>query len=269
MGDPAQVALSPEAEEAGFQLLAVTRVETTNEAALKAVLAGADRFWLAAEEQTMGRGRHGRTWASPRGNLYASLGLANPCPAAKAPLLGFVAGLSLAEAIVSLAPALKPVVRLKWPNDCLVAGEKCVGILLEGSNGPDGRRAVVIGMGVNVLAAPEGLDQPVTALGRHSRAFTVAGLFERLSERMAANLAVFAEGTGFASIRERWLAHAIPTGSPVRVKLPSGEITGTFAGIDSDGQLLVAREGRTETVMVGDVFPLVVGVDPEQAARAG
>ncbi len=269
MADPAEVALSCEAEDAGFQLLAVTRAASTNEAALKAVLAGADRFWLVAEEQTMGRGRHGRTWASPRGNLYASLGLANPCPAAKAPLLGFVAGLSLAEAIVSLAPALKPAVRLKWPNDCLIAGEKCVGILLEGSNGPDGRRAVVIGMGVNVLTVPEGLDQPVTALGRHGRAFTVERLFERLSARIASNLALFAEGTGFAAIRERWLDHAIPTGSPVRVKLPTGEITGAFAGIDGDGQLLVAREGRTETVMVGDVFPLAADADLEQAARAG
>jgi len=269
MGEQAQVTLSDEAVEAGFQLLAVTRAESTNEAALKAVLAGADRFWLFAEEQTMGRGRHGRTWASPRGNLYASLGLADPCPPAKAPLLGFVAGLSLAEAILALAPALEPVVRLKWPNDCLVAGEKCVGILLEGSNRPDGRRAVVIGMGVNVRVAPEGLDQPVTALHRHSRAFTVDGLFERLSERMAANLDLFAQGTGFATIRERWLAHAIPVGSPVRVKLPAGEITGSFAGIDGEGQLLVAREGKVETIMVGDVFPLATGADLEQAARAG
>lgn len=269
MGEPKEIALSREAAEAGFQLLQVTRAESTNEAALKAVLAGADRFWLVAEEQTMGRGRHGRTWASPRGNLYASLGLASPCPAAKAPLLGFVAGLSLAEAIVSLAPALKPVVQLKWPNDCLVAGEKCVGILLEGSNGPDGRRAVVIGMGVNVLVAPEGLDQPVTALGRHSRAFTVEGLFERLSARIAANLALFAGGAGFAAIRERWLGYAIAVDSPVRVKLPAGEITGVFAGIDGDGQLLVSRDGKVETIMVGDVFPLGLGVNLEEAARAG
>ena len=67
--------LSTAAEAAGFQLLHVTRAESTNEAALKAVLAGADRFWVVADEQTAGRGRHGRAWASPPGNLYASLGI--------------------------------------------------------------------------------------------------------------------------------------------------------------------------------------------------
>ncbi|HRE20164.1 MAG TPA: biotin--[acetyl-CoA-carboxylase] ligase [Rhabdaerophilum sp.] len=269
MGEPKEIALSREALDAGFQLLHVTRAESTNAAALAAVLHGADRFWLVADEQSAGRGRHGRTWASPPGNLYASIGLASPCSAAKAPLLGFVAGLSLAEAIVSLAPALKPAVQLKWPNDCLMAGEKCVGILLEGSNGPDGRCAVVIGMGVNVLVAPEGLDQPATSLARHSRAFTVQALFERLSARMAANLVLFADGVGFAAIRERWLEHAMAVGSPVRVKLPAGEITGAFAGIDGEGQLLVSRDGVVEAIVVGDVFPLGLGVDPEETARAG
>ncbi len=261
------IELSPRAIADGFQLLHVTRAESTNEAALKAVQAGVDLFWVVADEQTMGRGRHGRSWASPPGNLYASLGLHDPCPAAFSPLLGFVAGLSLAEAILAIAPGLKPVLHLKWPNDAQIDGAKLAGILLEGTTLGGGATGVAIGIGVNVAHFPEGLDQKATALAAHIRNIDPALLFDALSERMAGNLALFDRGAGFAAIRAGWLAHALPNGTPLRVKLPAGERHGRFAGIDPAGHLLLETGGPVETIMVGDVFPGDDLLSPEAAMR--
>lgn len=260
--------LSAEARTAGFQLLHVTRAESTNEAALRAVQAGVDRFWVVADEQTKGRGRHGRDWASPPGNLYASLGLMAPCPSALAPLLGFVAGLSLVEAILMLAPALGPALRLKWPNDCLINGAKLAGILLEGTSLPDGKTAIAIGVGVNVAHVPQGLDRQASALCEHRREATPAEMFEALSARMAKNLALFDRGAGFDAIREAWTSHALPLGTALQVKLPSGERRGRFAGIDQAGHLLLEIDGGArETIMVGDVFPIDDILSPEAAIR--
>lgn len=263
------LALSASAEAAGFKLLHVTSAESTNAAALRAAMAGADRLWIVADEQTAGRGRHGRNWVSPPGNLYASLGLMAPCPPAMSPLLGFVAGLSLVEAVLEMAPALAPVLHLKWPNDCLIEGAKLAGILLEGSNLPGGKVGIAIGMGVNVAHAPQGLDQSATALAAHGRDFKIAALFERLSTRMADNLALFDRGAGFDAIRVAWTSHALPVGTALRVRLPSGERQGRFAGIDRAGHLLLETSGGTETVMVGDISPAGDTLSPEAAIRIG
>lgn len=259
--------LSQTAVTAGFQLLHVSRAESTNVAALRAVEAGVDRFWVVADEQTAGRGRHGRTWQSPPGNLYASVGLNAPCAPATTPLLGFVAGLSLAEAILALAPDLAGALHLKWPNDCQLDGAKLVGILLEGTSLPGGKTGVAIGIGVNIAHFPEGLDQRATALAQHSDGIDPASLFEALSTRLADNLALFDAGNGFAAIREGWLRHALPLGTRLRVRLPSGERHGAFAGLDETGHLLLETNGVTETVMVGDVFPIADVLSPEAALR--
>jgi BirA family biotin operon repressor/biotin-[acetyl-CoA-carboxylase] ligase len=259
--------LSDTAVAAGFTLLHVDEADSTNEAALRAAELGANRFWVVADLQRAGRGRHGRGWVSPKGNLHASLALRDACPAAKAPLLGFVAGLSLAEAILSLAPALAALLRLKWPNDGLVGGAKLAGILLEGMAGPKGQ-ALAIGIGVNVLAAPESLDQEATALARHAADITHDALFAALSARMAANLALFDRGAGFPAIRAGWLAHALPIGAPMRVRLPTGERRGEFAGIGPDGELLLRTMDGLETIIAGDVLgEAAAAIPPEAAVR--
>lgn len=267
------IELSEHAISTGFQLLHVTSAESTNVAALRAVEAGADRFWVVADEQSAGRGRHGRVWQSPPGNLYASLGLRAPCPSAVTPLLGFVAGLSLAQAIAAVAPLLRAVLHLKWPNDCQIDGAKVAGILLEGTSlaaapgFPGGQTGVAIGMGVNIQHFPEGLDQRATALGVHARGIDPAALFEALSAAIAGNLALFDQGQGFAAIRQGWLEFALPLGTALRVRLPSGERRGRFAGLDPTGHLLLETNGVTETIMVGDVFPVDDVLSPEDATR--
>lgn len=259
--------LGAAARRAGFRLTWQDAVPSTNDLALAALQAGETQHWFVAGQQLAGRGRHGRGWVSPPGNLYASLALRNPCPPAQAPLVGFVAGLSLAEALAAVAPTLTPQLALKWPNDCQLAGAKLAGILLEGTTLPQGHSGVVIGMGVNVRHHPDLPDYPVTALSAHGVDLEPERVFAALSDRFAANLELFDSGRGFGAIRAGWLRHALPLGTPLRVRLPAGERHGSFAGLDPDGHLLLETGGALEAVMVGDVFLAERLLDPQAAVR--
>lgn len=259
--------LGAAALDAGFHLTFQEAVPSTNDLALDFLKSGGDRGWFLAGQQLAGRGRHGRNWVSPPGNLFASVALAAPCPPAKAPLIGFVGGVSLAQAIIDVAPGLQPLVHLKWPNDCLLAGAKLAGILLEGISLPEGRTGVAIGIGVNVANRPDVPDYPVTALVDHVARPDRNGLFRALSHRFAQNLDLFSAGNGFAAIRELWLRHAVPAGTKLRVRLPSGERHGTFGGLDPDGHLLLDTGRAIEAVMVGDVFLADSPIDPQTALR--
>ncbi len=259
--------LGKAARDAGFRLAFHDVVASTNDLAMAALLKGEDRHWFVAGQQQAGRGRHGRDWISPPGNLYASLALATPCPPAKAPLMGFVAGLSLIEALGHVAPALQPVLHLKWPNDCQISGEKVAGILLEGTSLAEGRTGIVIGMGANLLRRPDLSDYAVTALAEHASGVSVEALFVALSDRFAANLALFDRGAGFSAIRSGWLRHALPLGTKLRVRLPAGEKHGTFGGLDPEGHLLLDTGRAVEAVMVGDVFLAEGLIDPQTAMR--
>src|SRR5260370_17638961 len=112
-------------------------VDSTNAEALRLAKAGErGPLWIVAKEQGRGRGRRGRAWVSPAGNLHATLMLTDPAPPAAAPQLGFVAGLALHDAAVAAAPALTSRLALKWPNDLLCAGRKIAAILIEGEGNP-------------------------------------------------------------------------------------------------------------------------------------
>src|SRR6516225_11733088 len=125
--------LDPTAVDAGVRLESLWTTGSTNaEARSRAQHGDSGPLWITATEQTQGRGRQGRTWISPPGNLYASLLLTDPSPFDRAPELAFVAVLAVRDAIVAQAPGLAPELRFKWPNDLLLFARKCAGILLEG-----------------------------------------------------------------------------------------------------------------------------------------
>jgi BirA family biotin operon repressor/biotin-[acetyl-CoA-carboxylase] ligase len=248
--------LDPRLAARGYALRHEPEIGSTNSAAKEALRAGADRLWVIADAQSAGRGRHERGWLSPPGNLHASLALVAPCEPAKFPLLGFVAGVALIEAITALAPDLASRLALKWPNDMLLDGRKLAGILLEGESDPAGRPGVVIGMGVNVAHAPEGLDQPAAHLTAKTPWITRDSLLDALQKAFAEALTMFDEGRGFASIRQRWLASSLPMGQRLRVKLPDGAREGSFSGLDAQGALRLQTESGPVTIVAGDVFVL-------------
>ncbi|MBO0732895.1 MAG: biotin--[acetyl-CoA-carboxylase] ligase [Methylocapsa sp.] len=247
------------AEAQAFRLVEHGEVTSTNEEALLRANAGdPGRLWVVAKSQTAGRGRNGRTWSSPAGNLYASLLLLNPALPHKAPELGFVAGIAAAHTIRAILRRGDRV-RIKWPNDVLFDGAKCCGILIESALLCDGQLACTAGIGVNCRAHPQNTPYPATDLMAISgNAIEAKQVFAELSGSMAHWLGVWAAGAGFALIRTEWLSLASGVGTRVRVALPSHTIEGIFRTIDASGRLVLERPGETLTIGAGDVFQCIV-----------
>ncbi|ACA18746.1 biotin--acetyl-CoA-carboxylase ligase [Methylobacterium sp. 4-46] len=251
--------LDPAAEAAGYRLEAHdTLGSTSTQAMARAREGAAGPLWVAARRQTEGRGRRGRTWTSPEGNLAASLYW--PVPPGLAPeevaTLAFVAGLSLEGALVLAGgPAREgsPPLRLKWPNDVLAGSAKLAGILLEMESLPRGA-ALVVGFGVNVAAAPEGLPYLATSLAAIGRPAEAEGLLRQLTGTWLRWLRIWDEGRGFPAIREAWLARAAGLEGPALVRAGSERLSGTFETIDSRGRLVLRLpDGARRTVTAGEV----------------
>ncbi len=229
---------------------------TSAEAGRRAREGAPEGTLIWAAEQSAGRGRRGRTWLSPPGNLYCSLVVRPDCPAAEAVQLGFVAGLAVAEAAETLLPD-KRIVTCKWPNDVLVEGRKVAGILLDASSAGSGRcEWVVIGMGINVrwYPGPSEAEFPATSLVAEGAAgISPARLLEVLAPRLDDGLRRWQE-QGFALVRQRWLGRAYGLHQDIRVRLHDRVLSGTFAGLDSCGAMIVACADGTHVVTAGDVI---------------
>jgi BirA family biotin operon repressor/biotin-[acetyl-CoA-carboxylase] ligase len=228
---------------------------TNAEALVRARAGERGPLWISAGTQTGGRGRRGKSWASPPGNLYATLLLSEPAPSAIAPQLSFVAALALHDAVLACAPQFAAVLKLKWPNDLLLSQRKLSGLLIEAESQP--RFAVAIGMGVNCVSHPPQTAYPATNLAEHRMAVEPIALLEQLAAAMNLRLTQWGAGTGFASIRNDWIARAANMGESIIVRLPERELTGVFQGLDDDGRLLLETGQRTtETIAAGEVFGL-------------
>lgn len=252
--------LPPEIESTGTRLLSLDATESTNDDALRAARDGdLGPLWVVAKEQRAGRGRQGRAWASPPGNLYASLLLTDPCEAALAPQLGFVAGLALHEAAASVTGASPPRLALKWPNDLLFDGAKISGLLLEGHR-IGGRLAIVIGFGVNIASAPMGTPYPTTTLQAIRPGVSREDLFWALARAFAEIFGAWRAAQRldasdpFGSIRRLWCERAAGIGSEVAIRLPSGERRGIFEGLDRTGRLQLKTGNAVEQIDAGDLF---------------
>ena len=215
-------------------------------------------LWIAAREQTKGRGRQGRAWMSPAGNLAASLLLIDPAPMSLAPQLGFVAGVALARTVRGLGLAANRA-ELKWPNDLVVDGAKLSGLLLEASQLPDGRLACVVGFGVNIAAHPPGLPYPATSLAEMGVETTAEALLAALAENMALWLERWQGGAEFDHIRSAWLEHAAGRDRNIRIVSAGRELEGIFRGVDATGQLMLETKNGRETIAAGDVFLRAAG----------
>jgi BirA family biotin operon repressor/biotin-[acetyl-CoA-carboxylase] ligase len=274
--------LDPTAIEAEVRLKTLAAIGSTNaQARLWAQRGERGPLWVTATAQSEGRGRHGRAWISPPGNLYASLLLSDPSPFEHAPQLAFVAALALRDAIVAEAAALTPQLAFKWPNDLLLAGDKCAGILIEGDAALDGEEAqapkrltVIVGIGVNCTSHPprsSGTGSfPATDLQAHGAEIMPAQLFRRLSATMCRRLAQWDRSHGFAAILADWLACARGIGEQITVRNNGAEVQGRFVGLDQAGRLLLElRNGTLTKISAGDVFPLAVHGPRRIADRPG
>lgn len=238
-----------------FRLLPFARIDSTNDEAKRRAAAGAVEGTLVwAEEQSAGRGRRGREWVSPPGNLYLSLVLRPRCRAAQAAQLGFVAALAVAEACARfLPPGAAP--SCKWPNDVLIDGRKVAGLLLKSSADAQGALDwLVLGIGVNLATHPEATEYPATSLAASGAAVAPAAMLPILATLLRDGYDTW-RGQGFAPVRAAWLARAHGLGAPIRVRLPAAELGGRFAGLDEAGMLLLDGAGGRRTIAAAEVFP--------------
>jgi BirA family transcriptional regulator, biotin operon repressor / biotin---[acetyl-CoA-carboxylase] ligase len=241
---------------AGWRHLDLLSAGSTNAEAM-AIAADGDsgNLWVTAGEQLAGRGRRGRVWTSPPGNLYASALLIDPAPLPRLGALPLVAAVAVRNAIAACGLSEAARLRIKWPNDILLNGAKCCGMLLESGTLPDGSLAVVIGCGINIVTHPKPGLYPATALNREGIAATPATLFAHLARSMKAALDLWGGGHGVPAVRDEWLVHAQGVGEPISVNLANGRIEGLFEGIDADGVLLLRdRHNKIRPVSAGDLF---------------
>ncbi len=240
-----------------YRLVARDSVGSTNDEARQLAEAGAEDGTLVwAREQLKGRGRRGRDWQSPRGNLYLSLILRPECSAEQAAQLGFVAALGMGDAIGTVAPPMIEV-RYKWPNDVLINDRKAAGILLESMSTPDGDLDwLVLGIGVNITTFPEDTAFPATSLRFEGcpPALDDVTLLEAFARHFLSWVNRWLED-GFAPVRKTWRSHAFGLGDAIEVKLAEETLTGIFDDLDEDGGLLLKlADGGTRRISAGDVY---------------
>jgi BirA family biotin operon repressor/biotin-[acetyl-CoA-carboxylase] ligase len=257
--------MHPEVDLPDFFLpIALERVGSTSEEAGRRARQGAPQGTLVwALEQSAGRGRRGRAWLSPPGNLYCSLVLRPTCSVADAAQLGFVAGLALAKATEAMLPkATEAVVTkdrtvsCKWPNDVLVGGRKIAGVLLDASSSGDERcEWVVVGMGINVKwhPRPDEAQFPTTALSAEGAVdLQPARFLEVLAAALLGELVRWRE-QGFAPVRADWLRRAFGLHQVLNVRLQDRLLQGTFTGLDACGAMILSSADGPHVITAGDV----------------
>ena len=255
--------LGPRAASAGYRLAAFDSIGSTNAEALTRARDGErGPMWFVTSEQTAGRGRRHRPWIAPRGNLASSILEVTSVAPSVAATLGFAAGLALETALqqASLEASLRAAgsedlkFSLKWPNDVLAGQHKLAGILLE-AEAVGNQLAVVVGIGTNVIAAPEGTPTPATSLATLGVHIGAEDLFTALSDAWTEFRRIWNNGRGFGDIRKLWLERAAGLGQAVAVHSGGGMVEGLFDTIDETGCLIVrTADGRRVPVAAGDVY---------------
>jgi len=233
-----------------FRIEQVAEIDSTNEACRLRALAGeAAGLVIRADRQTAGRGRRGRSWNSPQGNLYASLLLRPTRPVSEAAALGFASVTAMGDVAEALLPTAAQV-RHKWPNDLLINGRKASGVLLETQPG-----FLVLGIGVNIASHPADTPYPATDLVAEGAAsISPQALLERV-------LAAFAplydqwEADGFANLLPAWRRRAAGLGEAIEVRLERETLSGLFKDLEPDGTLRLAlADGTERRIAAGDVY---------------
>lgn len=240
---------------AGYSVASFDAIDSTNEEARRRAAVGErGPLWIWAKRQTAGRGRRGREWESPEGNLMATLLVAPGVTPPEAARLSFVAALAVQDLVT--AYATRSAVKVKWPNDVLIDGKKVAGILLEssGDSGVDVLPWVAVGIGVNLMQAPTAAQYPATFIGAHGSTPSPAEALAALAEAWETRFRTW-RVSGFAAIRDAWLGVAAGLGQAIEVRLPGETLTGRFETLMPDGALsLLLPSGARRAITAGEVF---------------
>lgn len=231
---------------AGWRLRVFESVGSTSDLCRSLAIAGEpEGLAMLARRQTAGRGSRGREWLSEPGNLAVSLLLRPSDRARDAGHWALLAGLAVAETLAD------PHIRLKWPNDVLLRGAKLGGILIDtATNDAAGLDWLVIGIGLNLAAAPEIGDRRTASLDQPRPPEDVArAIMARIDHWRRIRLL-----EGWAPIRTAWLQHALPLGEPMSLRRATGTVSGQFAGLGEDGSLMLQTAGRVHLFSSGEIW---------------
>ncbi len=225
-------------------------IDSTNDEALRLARDGApDGTIVVARQQSAGRGRQGRLWISPPGNVYVSyLVRTARFPGfvpARAAEIGFVAALAVADTLDTIIAGS----RLKWPNDVLLAGAKIAGILTEMTG-----NAIIIGIGINVAHSPPDMPYPVVSAAALGATASAEDALVTLTGRLDQRLADWA-ARGFGPVREAWLQRGPTQGQSLTARVGASTVTGRFAGLAEDGALLLSTPDGMKRIVAGEVVP--------------
>lgn len=211
--------------------------------------------WIMARSQTAARGRRGRPWVVPPGNLNATLIFKPEATAVEAAKRSFLAANALYQALAIYVPAEK--LSLKWPNDVLLSGGKVAGILLESSGQGPFVDWLSIGIGVNLRHTPEGVTDasfpPISLMAAGGWEVEAQDFLAMLADAYATQedkLRHF----GFKRIREDWLANAARLGEVITARTGREDVTGIFDSIDQDGNLVLITGTGPRAIPAADVF---------------
>jgi BirA family transcriptional regulator, biotin operon repressor / biotin---[acetyl-CoA-carboxylase] ligase len=242
--------MTPEFLLNAWPVIRFAEIDSTNEEARRRASDGdAGPSWLVTDVQTAGRGRLGRQWSSPKGNLFATALLSYPRPASEATVVPFAAGLAVVDA-ARMAGVDVSSLGLKWPNDVLAGQAKLSGILIE-TGLLHGKLWMAAGFGVNVEVAPERPDRPTACLANlpGGAGLTAPRLLTLLDLAFRARLNQLLTD-GFAGVRADWLACAAYINAPVEVNGQKGVMT----GLAEDGALILrADDGTVIHVRAGEI----------------
>ena len=239
-------------------ILLLDQTDSTNAEARRRADAGeTGPLWIVARRQTAGRGRRGRQWESQDGNLFSTLMQVTRKSPAEAAQVTFVAALAIADLLDVWAPA--SLVSIKWPNDVMLAGQKASGVLVESGVHESGGLWLAVGIGINLVSAPEGIERPATALAHHLRGDAVSPpTIEAAAAKLAAAFHVWMtrwETLGFQPILDAWSARTAGLDGPAVARLGRETIEGRAEGVGPDGALkLRLADGSLRLISAGDVF---------------
>jgi BirA family biotin operon repressor/biotin-[acetyl-CoA-carboxylase] ligase len=231
----------------GAPRIELVKCGSTNDEAARLARAGARHGTVViAESQTSGRGRDGRVWASPPGGLYLSAVLRPPLPLMDVPPMTLAIGIAVCDA----ARAHGAAAVLKWPNDVLVDHDKLAGVLVEAQSRGGKLDAVIVGIGVNLGAAPADCSTSIadasgTPCDRAAFVESLLSHVERWVDRYIAS--------GLGAIIPAW-QQRMAVGLSARAIVDGAALVGALAGIDLDGALLLRDDnGKVHRVRSGDV----------------
>ena len=242
----------------GYGRRVLAEVDSTNAEAARIAASLTGPEWILSLHQTQSRGRRGRPWAFPRGNFAATLVMRPNESADLVALRSFVASLALFDAFVAVTGRTEGFA-LKWPNDVLLNGGKIAGILLESAGTANGVTYLAIGIGVNLISAPDQTEveeqalRPVSLLSETGVVIDPETFLDHLAAAYAQHETRFLT-YGFSPIRTAWLARAARLGEDITARTANTEISGRFETVDAVGNLVLLTGEKRHAIPAAEVY---------------